>query len=299
MISILGLFGCSELATSKPVGSQLEWIDNVELRWFGVTSLSIRFSDRLWLLDPFFSRPVGGELVPNALGKEWMIELLGQQVDRIWVGHSHYDHALDVRTAALHYDSPVYGSATTCYLVEGLSCHRIDHGWEAVVDGVTVKAIRTSHWRPDWTGVGSYDTLTAPSDDYALAPNGGVLSFHMQFPNGQSIFFQDTMGPLNAVDGSGETYADNMAQVSELPIDLWLACGNCLTEPSELAAYVSLLNPAQVIPIHWDGAMPDPESPPTYVSDPTWEAVFSDFAIPAEPFSGYNQPVVLQNTESF
>ena len=108
-------------------------------------------------------------------------------------------------------------------------------------------------------------------------------------------YFSRHNGTVECADSSGETYADNMAEVSG-SIDLWLACGRCLSEPQNWQP-VSLLNPTQVS-IHWDGAMRIQDHHP-YVSDPTWEAVFSDFAIPAEPFSGYNQPVVLQITESF
>ena len=46
-------------------------------------------------------------MAPNATGKSRMTAALGVQVDRIFVGHSHFDHALDVRTAAHHYGAPV------------------------------------------------------------------------------------------------------------------------------------------------------------------------------------------------
>ena len=102
------LLGCIDHSSKVTMPeSQLESIDSVELRWFSVTTLSIRFKDRMWVIDPFFSRPDGDGITSNEAGLNHMIDALGVQVDRIFVGHSHFDHVLDLRAAALHYNAPI------------------------------------------------------------------------------------------------------------------------------------------------------------------------------------------------
>ncbi|MBM75126.1 MAG: hypothetical protein CMK59_06980 [Proteobacteria bacterium] len=45
------LAACS---SPEPQNTKGEHVEGVELTWYGVTSLRIRFEDHVWLLDPFF-----------------------------------------------------------------------------------------------------------------------------------------------------------------------------------------------------------------------------------------------------
>ena len=63
-----------------------EQLQGIEITWYGVTSLRIRFEDHVWLLDPFFSRPDGEPLQPNQKGRDLMEAWVGPKVDRIEVG---------------------------------------------------------------------------------------------------------------------------------------------------------------------------------------------------------------------
>lgn len=297
MILALLAFGCVGDDVKSSSVSDLDVIDGMEIRWFGVTTLSIRFADKLWLFDPFFSRPDNGELSPNTKGENAMVDALGPQVDRIFIGHAHYDHALDAGVASSRYDAPVYGSQTTCYLLEGRDCEVLTNGGQMMLDGVLVTAIRTPHWRPDWNGVGSFEELDEPSDNLATAPNGGLLSYHMVFPDGQVLFYQDSMGGLDVSDGSLEDYRENLGFVDSNPIDLWLTCGDCLTDASELQDYVTILQPSVVIPIHWDGLMPDTDQDPEWTPDEVWNTVMTEERIETRPFVGYGSPLLLNSFE--
>ena len=292
MISLF-LFACSSTTTKDTALSQLETVEGLHVSWHSVTTLSLRFADRLWLFDPFFSRPEQGMLSSNTTGKNRMTTALGMQVDRIFVGHSHFDHALDVRTAANHYGAPVYGSQTTCHLTGSAECQVVDQGWQAVLDGVIVTALRTPHWRPDLSGVGSYQALESPSDDLATAPNGGVISFHMVFPEGQRILIQDSMGGLDIDDGSGQSYRQNLDFVESNPIEYWFTCGDCLSESAELEAYVSLLKPSVVVPIHWDGVMANPAATPAWQAEELWTQVMTAGEVETQTFSGYATPMTI------
>ena len=65
------------------------------------------------------------------------------------------------------------------------------------------------------------------------------------------------MDPLDADDGSGVDFAAVIdAGLSDQPVDLWIMCGDCLTESSALADYTARLQPDAILPLHWDSTMP-------------------------------------------
>ena len=65
------------------------------------------------------------------------------------------------------------------------------------------------------------------------------------------------MDPLDADDGSGVDFAAAIeAGLAGQPVDLWVMCGDCLTEASELQAYTKRLQPRAILPLHWDSSMP-------------------------------------------
>lgn len=290
-LSSLLAMSCSSSPSDSSVRDQ---IDGVELSWYGVTSLRIRFEDHVWLLDPFFSRPNGEALKPNQTGLELMKTLVGPKVDRVFVGHAHYDHILDAQQASEHYSAPVYGSSTSCLIVDSESCVSVEHGWTEHLDGVDITAIRTPHWRPSLSGIGTYETLDEPSEDFLSAPNGGVLSFHMSFPNGFSLLFQDSIGELDVEDGSGENYFANLETLKDKETELWVTCGDCLDTQNDFKAYLEVISPAQAIAVHWDGLMPDLTTAAAIPSLPAWKQALDDHQIHEIKFEQYSAPMIFR-----
>ena len=106
------------------------------------------------------------------------------------------------------------------------SCVSVEHGWSETLDGVEITAVRTPHWEPSLSGIGSYETSEEPSQNWLSAPNGGVLSYHMSFPNGFSIFFQDSIGELTVDDGSEEDYTANLKILKDNSFCLFIISQN-------------------------------------------------------------------------
>ena len=296
MFLFLFHLGCSSSEQHTTKSDELRdntHFEQIELTWFGVTTIRIQFGETIWLLDPFFSRTQEGILESNETGLQYMQDHVGSKVDRIFIGHSHYDHILDAKSAGNLYTAPVYGTQTTCFLMGEQECHVVVQGWKDTIDGVEVTAIRTPHWRPDWEPIGSFSELEEHSEDMVSAPNGGVITYLFEFPNQQTIIFQDSMGSLDIPDDSSENYRQNLSVLQNKDIDLWLTCGDCLEESDELEAYLTLIQPTHATPIHWDGLMPNLEIQPTWTPTTSWIENMETFDVQEINFTGYHTTITV------
>ncbi|MDF1562138.1 MAG: MBL fold metallo-hydrolase [Deltaproteobacteria bacterium] len=92
----------------------------LSLQWLGTAGFAIAHEGTRLLIDPFVTRP---PLRPVALNQnlrprgEAVAQHLGERADAILVGHTHYDHAMDVPVAARHLDCPVYGGRSVATLM--------------------------------------------------------------------------------------------------------------------------------------------------------------------------------------
>jgi L-ascorbate metabolism protein UlaG (beta-lactamase superfamily) len=88
------------------------------LRWLGTAGYELHSGDHSILIDPYLTRAslwsfVRGPLVADAA----RIDASIQGVDAIFVGHSHFDHVLDVPHLAKKTGASVYGSESTANLL--------------------------------------------------------------------------------------------------------------------------------------------------------------------------------------
>jgi len=84
----------------------------------------------------------------------------------------------------------------------------------------------------------------------------------MEFPSEEaspSIFFQDSLGPIDSDDGSGEDYRGNLEKIfiNQEETTVWLTCVDCADTAAELQPYVDKIKPTFVFAMHFDGLMPD------------------------------------------
>ena len=184
-------FSC-KTAVEEPLNPTREYVEGVELTWLSTTTWLVRYETTVLLLDAFFSRPLlaqEGSKKDGIERMERMLEAAGaSSVDAILVGHSHYDHVVDVGTAALSTGAQVYGSKTTCLVAQsqGLPetrCTVIGQGDRLEIGDAAIDVIRTIHWWPDTNGIGVFEELTEVPSPIAAstAPNGGVLSLLFHF----------------------------------------------------------------------------------------------------------------------
>lgn len=89
----------------------------VSVRWTGAAGLEFTHNDQTILIDPYHSR-LGklkvffGRLTPNIRAIESYLEKLPGKLSAIIVGHTHFDHALDIAEFSKHFDGPLVGSVS-------------------------------------------------------------------------------------------------------------------------------------------------------------------------------------------
>ncbi len=122
---------------------------------------------------------------------------------------------------------------------------------------------RTIHWWPEQGGIGgAYEVLESEPDPEHLfiVPHGGVLSFLMTFTQEEdsaSILFQDSLGSMDADDGSNENYRENLQQLlhNQSP-SVWMTCVDCADDKDTFDEYMDIINPKTVFSMHFDGLNP-------------------------------------------
>ncbi len=97
----------------------------LELTWIGTAGFRLAYQGTVVWIDPYVTRLSMGALVrrravpsSSAAVDRWI-----DRADAILVGHTHFDHALDVPAIARKFGCPVYGSASLQHLlgVHGLA----------------------------------------------------------------------------------------------------------------------------------------------------------------------------------
>ena len=133
----------------------------LQIQWLGAASYSIQLGDVSILTDPFFTRHSALRVLlgtvesdPETVRNKLCKIPLAQAV---FVGHSHYDHILDLASTLEYWDDPavrVYGSKTTCNILAGFSSNRANGqwrptdtspGWHDVVSGIDYQAVCAEH----------------------------------------------------------------------------------------------------------------------------------------------------------
>ena len=91
----------------------------VNLRWLGTAGYELECEGHVLLIDPYFTRvPLWRLFAPVlSLPDEARIRAGVTRADAIVVGHSHFDHVLDVPTIARMTGATVYGSESTTNLM--------------------------------------------------------------------------------------------------------------------------------------------------------------------------------------
>lgn len=110
----------SDLLTAK----QLAWRDStlprgLEVTWIGTAGFRFAYQGVVLWIDPYVTRLSFGDLVrrrvvpsSGAAIARWI-----DRADAILVGHTHFDHALDVPAIAARDRCPVYGSGSLQHLM--------------------------------------------------------------------------------------------------------------------------------------------------------------------------------------
>lgn len=105
---------------------------SLSLQWFGAAFVAIDDGSTTMLFDPFVSQKenqpwdvlLGNKaIVADERIKKFLNESGFDKVQSIFVGHSHYDHSLDVAAFSKHLKAPVFGSQSTQRVVKSSKHH--------------------------------------------------------------------------------------------------------------------------------------------------------------------------------
>ena len=127
----------------------------IKTRWLGAAGLEFIFQDKAVLIDPFLSRftfeeLTAGPLIPQEEIVRSYLNELPASIAAIIMGHTHYDHALDMPLVARDFKGPIIGSQSleTLLSIHGMPGRvTVCEGGEQVelMPGATVTMLLSKH----------------------------------------------------------------------------------------------------------------------------------------------------------
>ena len=225
--------------------------------------------------DPFVSRPPLLEVMLAApLVDRARVAAHFRGVDAVFVGHTHYDHAMDL--AAVVAASPgtrIHGSPTTVELGRRLGIPEanlveVADGERFTVGGFRVEAVRIEHGKVPLVGY----------VDRIEMPRRGLPSTPFRYPRGEVYAFRvETKNAAWYVQGSAGI--DDGALRRQRAVDVLFACLAARQgTPRYLERLGERLAPRVLIPIHHDDFFRSLDEAPRPVAGLGWGAFRRDAA---------------------
>ena len=194
----VGLVACARSARPEPSPSHPT---SVTLTYLGAAGWRIDTRQHVLLVDPYFSRVDAEGGAPLAPNPEFIAKYAPARADAILVGHSHYDHLLDVPGIAQKSGAVIVGTPSTLNVARaaGVAEARLidvtasENSWSA--GPWSVKAVRGLHsliGKPSLT-IPPAVTLPMNVDGYA---EGGVLDYVVTV-EGRTLLF---IGSANFIE---------------------------------------------------------------------------------------------------
>jgi L-ascorbate metabolism protein UlaG (beta-lactamase superfamily) len=197
----LALAACTQPATAPSSAFHARSDAPVSLTYLGVAGWQITDGAHTLLFDPYFSRvDVDDDSAALSPDEAQIARYAPAHADGILVGHSHYDHLLDVPAIARRTGAAVVGTESTLNVARASgvagSHLRLARGGETFDIGpFNVRAIRALH-----SLIGQPDAPIPPDVTMPMAANayneGGTLQFLVRF-EGRTILF---IGTANFVE---------------------------------------------------------------------------------------------------
>lgn len=111
-------------ASDRTAARQLAWSGRLPpglaLTWLGTAGFRLAYQDTVVLIDPYVTRlPLRDLLARRPVpASERAIATWIDRADAVLVGHTHFDHALDVPAIARRFGCKVYGSTSLAHLMK-------------------------------------------------------------------------------------------------------------------------------------------------------------------------------------
>ncbi len=253
----------------EPVGGTVTWT--------GCAGFLIEFDGVRICFDPFVSNPGIADVFlraakPNA---ELVRSLIGP-ADAVFVGHSHWDHAMDVAEVA-KLGAVVHGSETTVELCrrQGIPESRlaaVTDGFTTTVGPFTISAIGSRHGI-----VPIFRHLDAPG-----LPKQGLPRAPIRWPMGEVFAYRvEVAGERGARSIHLHTSAgiEDAPLARQQPVDVLIACLAARQgTPDYFARLAEVLQPRVLVPCHHDNFLRPVQSAPKPVPRLDWPGFLGDVA---------------------
>ena len=221
----------------------------LELQWLGTAGFRLAYEGTTVLIDPYLTRPSLRSSVRRRplRASPAAVERYVQDADAVLVGHTHFDHAMDVPAIAVAHGCPVYGSPSLGHLM-GL------HGLAAQAVGVEPGRIYE---------IGPFEVTFVPSRHSRLllglkVPADGELTCDCLDDLGMGAYRCGEVYGIHIAVGGATFYHQGSADLDEDEIrhrgvDVFLAgiAGRMYT-PRYVDRILRLLDPTVVVPQHHD-----------------------------------------------
>ena len=225
-------------------------VDALGLRWLGTAAFALTAGKTTLLIDPFVSRP---GLLKVAFSR---LEPAREEIDRyvpradyVVVGHSHYDHLMDVPVIARRDGAVVIGSESTAHVLRAAG-HPEDRLRVLGPDGGTVEAgdfrvtlVRSRHGRIAF----GREPYPGPIPPGAFPLPGKTKDFRMGDVYGLLV---EAAGISLYHTGSAELVEE---AVPNCAVDVLIpGVAGAKNRPGYVERLVAMLRPKAIVPTHYD-----------------------------------------------
>lgn len=245
------------------------------ITWTGCAGIILEFAGTRICFDPFVTNPGFRDAFfrPARPDAERVRTTFGG-VSAAFIGHTHWDHAMDVATIAKANDSTVvHGSATTTEIcrrqgVGEAQLHTVSDGETVTVGPFTVEAVASRH------GI----VPIASKIDVIELRGRGMPRTPFRWPRGQVFSYRVSFAGKTFYVHTSAGFEDEPFARQE-PVDVLIACLAARQgTPNYLQRLGEQLRPRVFIPCHHDNFLKPIDAPPQPVPRLEWPAFLADLA---------------------
>jgi L-ascorbate metabolism protein UlaG (beta-lactamase superfamily) len=244
--------------------------------WTGVAGFVLEAGGTRIAFDPFVTRPgLGDTLFRRARPDAGLVTRAFSGLDAVFVGHAHFDHAMDLPAVAVASPgAPIHGSRTLVDLCERLDVSRerlvpVVDAWVTTVGPFRVAAVRIEH------GV---VPVARWFDRVDLPPDGRPPCTPFRYPRGECFAWRVEVGG-RAIHVQGSAGLDDFALARQRPCDVLIACLAARRgTPRYLARLAARLRPSVLVPCHHDDFFRPLSEPPRPIATLRWRDFLAEAA---------------------
>lgn len=237
----------SDRLTSEQLATPLPLPPGLELRWIGTAGFRLAYEGTVIWIDPYVTRLPFGDLVRRRVvpSDELAVARVVDAADAVLVGHTHFDHALDVPSIVKRTGAAAYGSQSLDNLMRlhGLTATVVEPHREYEVGPFRFHFVPSIHSKLQLgLGIPYSGELTCDHLDH-LTPQayrcGQVWGIHIAVA-GMTFYHQGSADFLEA-------------ELRDRNVDVFLCgiSGRRFT-PRYVERIITALAPQMIVPTHYD-----------------------------------------------